>query len=103
MQRRDFLKSTVAVALVGELAKGKAEGKVPAHLWGNYDFGSGPQVTDRLNQGRFPQYPLDAVIPNDDVVMTITRIDEVVSNYGTGLVTVINADSGRDELTSENN
>lgn len=102
MQRRDFLKSTVAVALVGELAKGKAEGKVPAHLWGNYDFGSGPQVTDRLNQGPFPQYPPDAVIPSDEVVMTTTCTDEVVPSYGKGLVTYITADSGTDEIKSEN-
>src|SRR6266700_8110053 len=72
MQRRDFLKSTVAVAVAAELGIGKAQAKVPAHNWGNYDFGCGPQVTDRLNQGPFPQYPPDAVIPTDDVVMTTT-------------------------------
>src|SRR5215467_11015386 len=102
MQRRDFLKSTLAVALAGELAGGKAEGKVPAHLWGKYDFGEGPQVADRLNQGPFPQYPPDAVIPSDDVVMTTTSTDEVVPNYGKGLVTYIIADSGTDEIKSEN-
>jgi hypothetical protein len=63
MQRRDFLKSTVAVAVAVELGAGKAQAMVPAHNWGNYDFGSGPQVTDRLNQGPFPQYPPDSVIP----------------------------------------
>ena len=72
MQRRDFLKSTVAVAVATELGIGKAQAKVPAHNWGNYDFGSGPKVTDRLNQGPFPQYPPDAVISTDDVVMTTT-------------------------------
>ena len=102
MHRRNFLKSTVTVALAGELARGKAEGKVPAHLWGKYEFGPGPQVTDRLNQGPFPQYPPDAVIPNDDVVMTTTRTDEVVPNYGKGLITYITADSGTDEIKSDN-
>jgi len=102
MKRRDFLKSTVAVAVAGGVAPGKAEAKVPAHLWGEYDFGSGPQVTDRLNQGPFPQYPPDAVIPNDDVVMTTSPIDEAVPNYGKGLVTYITADSGTDEIKSEN-
>ena len=67
MQRRDFLKSTVAVAVAAELGMGKAQAKVPAHNWGNFDYGSGPQVRDRLNQGPFPQYPPDAVIPTDDV------------------------------------
>jgi hypothetical protein len=38
MQRRDFLKSTVAVAVAAELGMGKAEAKVPAHNWGNYNL-----------------------------------------------------------------
>ena len=102
MQRRDFLKSTVAVAVAAELGMGKAQAKVPAHNWGNYDFGSGPQVTDRLNQGPFPQYPPDAVIPTDDVVMTTTPSEDVVPNYGKGLVTYITADSGTEEIKSDN-
>ena len=51
MQRRDFLKSTVAVAVAAELGMGKAQAKVPAHNWGNYDFGSGPQVGSRVGSG----------------------------------------------------
>jgi hypothetical protein len=102
MQRRDFLKSTVAVAVAAELGMGKARAMVPAHNWGNYDFGCGPQVTDRLNQGPFPQYPPDAVIPTDDVVMTTTPSEDVVPNYGKGLVTYITADSGTEEIKSDN-
>src|SRR5436190_21720458 len=102
MQRRDFIKSTVAVAVAAELGMGKAQAKVPAHNWGNYDYGSGPQVTDRLNQGPFPQYPPDAVIPTDDVVMTTTSSEDVVANYGKGLVTYITADSRSDEIKSDN-
>ena len=60
MKRRDFLKSAVAVAVAAELGMGKAEAKVPAHNWGNYNFGSGPQVRDRLNQGPFPCFPVFA-------------------------------------------
>src|SRR6202041_3691764 len=96
MQRRDFLKSTVAVA-VAELGIGKAQAKIPAHNWGNYDFGSGPQVTDRLNQGPFPQYAPDAAIPGDDVVMTTTPSEQAVSNYGRGLVTYITAEMATEE------
>jgi hypothetical protein len=102
MQRRDFLKSTVAVAVAAELGIGKAQASVPAHNWGRYDFGSGPQVNDRLNQGPFPQYPPDAVIPTDDVVMTTTSTEDVVPNYGKGLVTYITADSGTEEIKSDN-
>jgi hypothetical protein len=102
MQRRDFLKSAVTVAVAAELGLGKAQAKVPAHNWGKYDYGSGPTVNDRLNQGPFPQYPPDAVIPTDDVVMTTTASEDVVPNYGKGLVTYITADSGTDEIKSDN-
>jgi len=102
MQRRDFLKTSVALAVTAELGAGKAYGLVRAHNWDKYDFGSGPTVTDRLNQGPFPQYQPDAAIPNDDVVMTTTPSQEVVSNYGKGLVTYITADSGTDEIKSDN-
>src|SRR6202161_2419323 len=102
MQRREFLKSTVAVAVAAELGMGKAQAEVPAHNWGNYDFGCGPQVADRLNQGPFPQYPPDAVIPTDDVVMTTTSSEDVVPNYGKGLVTYITADRGTEEIKSDN-
>ncbi len=102
MLRRDFLKSTVAVAVAAELGVGKTQAEVPAHNWGGYNFGAGPQVTDRLNQGPFPQYPPDAVIPTDDVVMTTTPSQEIVPNYGKGLVTYITADSGPQEIKSNN-
>src|SRR5450631_2246538 len=102
MQRRDFLRSTVAIAVAAELGVGKAQAKVSAHNWGTFDFGSGPQVTDRLNQGPFPQYPPDAVIPTDDVVMTTTSSEDAVPNYGKGLVTYITADSDTEEIKSDN-
>jgi len=102
MLRRDFLRSSVALAAAAELGTGIAHAFVPAHNWEKYDFGSGPPVTDRLNQGPFPQYPPDAVIPTDDVVMTTTPSEEVVPNYGKGLITYITADSGTEEIKSEN-
>jgi len=103
MRRREFLKSTVALAAAAaEVGGKKAHGLVRAHNWGKYDFGSGPPVTDRLNQGPFPQFPPDAAIPNDEVVMTTTPSEEVVPNYGKGLVTYITADMGTDEIKSDN-
>jgi anaerobic selenocysteine-containing dehydrogenase len=47
MQRRDFLKTTAAVAVATQFGVGKAQAKVPAHNWASYDFGSGPHVTGR--------------------------------------------------------
>lgn len=102
MQRRDFLKRTVAIAAAADLLNSEVQAKIPAHNWTNYDFGPGPRVTDRLNQGPFPQYAPDAVIPTDDVVMTTTSSDEIVPNYGKGLVTYITADSGTEEIKSDN-
>jgi len=102
MRRREFLKSSVALAAVAELGVQSAHGLVPAHNWGKYDFGSGPPVTDRLNQGPFPQYPPDAVIPGDEVVMTTTPSEEVVPGFGKGLVTYITADMGTEEIKSDN-
>src|SRR5689334_7571369 len=102
MRRRDFLKSSIALAAAADLGTTEAHAFVPAHNWDKYDFGSGPQVVDRLNQGPFPQYAPEALIPTDEVVMTTTPSEEVVPNYGKGLITYITADSGTDEIKSEN-
>jgi hypothetical protein len=50
MQRRDFIKSAVAIGVAAEIGSREAEAKVAAHNWGNYDFGSGPRVADRLTR-----------------------------------------------------
>jgi len=102
MKRREFLKTGIALAAATPSVSRAANAFVPAHNWGNYDFGSGPPVTDRLNQGPFPQYPPDAVIPTDDVVMTTTPSEQGVPNYGKGLVTYITADMGTEEIKSDN-
>jgi hypothetical protein len=101
MRRRDFLKSSVALAVAAEFGTGNAHGLVRAHNWDKYDFGSGPTVTDRLNQGPFPQYQPDAAIPTDDVVMTTIPSEQAVSNYGRGLVTYITADMGTEEIKAD--
>jgi len=102
MQRRNFLKNTLAATVAAKLGSSKSQAKVVAHNWNNYDFGPGPRVADRLNQGPFPQYPPDALIPTDDVVMTTTPSEDVVPNYGKGLVTYITADQGTEEIKSDN-
>ena len=102
MQRRDFLKSGMALAVATEFGPAKAHALVRAHNWEKYDFGAGPPAPDRLNQGPFPQYPPDAVIPTDDVIMTTTASEDVVPNYGKGLITYITADSGTTEIKSDN-
>jgi hypothetical protein len=101
MRRRDFLRNATALAAVAPWATQEARGFVPAHNWSGYDFGSGPAVADRLDQGPFSQYPPDATIPGDGVVMTTTPAEDVVANYGKGLVTYITADMGLAEIASD--
>jgi hypothetical protein len=103
MDRRSFLKAGSAAAIAARVGTARAQqGIVVPHNWGEYDFGFGPKVSDRLNQGPFPQDSPVAVIPTDQVVMTTTPSDEVVPNYGKGLVTYITADMGTEEIQSSN-
>lgn len=102
MRRRDFLKSSVAIAAGAELGSRRANALVRAHNWDKYNFGSGPEVKDRLNQGPFPQFPPDQAIPSDEVVMTTIPSEGVVPNYGKGLITYITADMGTEEIKSDN-
>ncbi len=76
MRRRDFMKSGVL---------GAAAAYVPPHNFDKYDFGSGPVVENRLNQGPFPA----DLYPSWTVVMALTRSEEIVPNYGMGLVTYL--------------
>ena len=64
---------------------GAAAAYVPPHNFDKYDFGSGPAIHDRLNQGPFPA----DLYPSWTVVMALTPSDEVVPNYGMGLVTYL--------------
>ena len=100
MKRRAFLKTAVLTGAATEITASMSSGYVPAHNWDKYDFGSGPPITDRLNQGPFPQYPPEDLFPGGDVVMATTPASEPVPNYGRGLVTYIAADMGTAEIIS---
>ena len=101
MLRRDFLRKSLGTSAMASLRLPHANALVRAHNWDKYDFGSGPLVRDRLNQGPFPQYAPDNAIPGDEVVMVTTPTDEVVPNYGKGLVTYITADMGTEEIKTD--
>jgi len=69
------------VSLATALGKTKAQ-EVPTHNWDKYDFGSGPPVTERLNQGPFG-------IEQDEgwyTVLVTSQSSKPVRNYGLGLV-----------------
>ncbi len=80
MRRRAFIKAGPAIALLARPGLGRAD--VPDHMWDGYDFGPGPRVTNRLNQGPFS-------VEQDEGWFTIdstTPSRELVRNYGLGLV-----------------
>ena len=76
MRRREFMKTGLV---------GTAAAYIPPHNFDKYDFGSGPAVQNRLNQGPFPA---DSY-PSWNVVMALTPSMEVVPNYGMGMVTYL--------------
>ncbi|MCD6115886.1 hypothetical protein J7K93_02630 [bacterium] len=100
MKRRTFLKSTGLAVALGSGIKG-AKAFVPAHNWDKYDFGSGPIVKDRLNQGPFPIYSPEEVVPESSVVMTTFPSKEVMPNFGMGLVTYVCDEAGPPRVKGE--
>ena len=83
MHRRTFLKAggALAAALSGAEAN-LTRGDVPDHNWNGYDFGPGPRVKNRLDQGPFG-------ISQDEGWLTIastTPSDQHVKNFGHGMV-----------------
>ncbi len=81
IRRRDFVKAGAALAaLTG--AGLRSEAGEAVHLWQGYDFGPGPAVPDRLDQGPFG-------IAQDEGWYTIeatTSAKGPVRNFGLGLV-----------------
>jgi hypothetical protein len=93
VNRRQFLQA--GAAGVGAAAVPRAASAfVPAHRWDGYDWGTAPPVHDRLNQGPFPQYAPEQVLPGSEVVMATTPSREIVPGYGMGLVTYVTGDYG---------
>src|SRR5713101_8104533 len=75
LSRRNFLRAAPLSAV-------PALADVPPHRWDGYDFGPGPAVADRLNQGPFG-------IDQDEGWFTIaatTSSDQPIRNWGLGLV-----------------
>lgn len=61
---------------------------IPQHSWGEYSWGNGPYVEERLYQGPFPQ----DMVNGWDVVMATTSSEEVVPGYGMGLINYVLGD-----------
>ena len=84
MQRRSFLKAGGAMTLAAGL-RTPLLARVPPHNFDKYDFGCGPPVKDRLYQGPFSADDY----PSWSVVMGVTPSQDVVPNYGMGLITYV--------------
>ncbi|HYA25889.1 MAG TPA: twin-arginine translocation signal domain-containing protein [Terriglobales bacterium] len=85
MKRRTFLKAGGATAFLASVGRSISSARIPVHNFDGHPFGSGPPVTDRLYQGPFSADDY----PSWTVVMATTPTDEVVPNYGMGLVTYL--------------
>jgi hypothetical protein len=101
MERRSFLKTAGAIAIGAQAASSNLFGFIPAHNWEKYDFGAGPVVTDRLNQGPFPMYEPEVVVPNSDVVMSTIPSNNIINNFGMGLTVYISGDIGPPRIKGE--
>jgi hypothetical protein len=100
MNRRKFLQTAGAAGITAGVAP-LAQASAPEHNWDKYDWGSGPEVKDRLYQGPFPQYGPAAVVPDSDVVMVTTPSKDIVSNYGMGLTVYVSGDTGPPRIAGE--
>jgi len=81
MNRRKFIKAGAAASLLSSVSPTPAQ-EVPTHNWDKYDFGGGPKVSDRLNQGPFG-------IEQDQgwyTVLVTSQSNKAVRNYGLGLI-----------------
>lgn len=101
MDRRAFLSTTGTAALLSGSGAARTSAFVPAHVWDGHDFGSGPPVPDRLNQGPFPIYAPEEVVPGSYVVMATTPSREIVPNFGMGLVAYVSGDVGPPRIPGE--
>ncbi|MEP7257052.1 MAG: hypothetical protein ABI687_01665 [Flavitalea sp.] len=89
MNRRNFLQNTTLASIAAGAIPASAKAFVPAHNWDGYNFGAGPIITDRLNQGPFPSYLPEEVVPNAEVIMATTPSKKRVPNYGMGMTTYL--------------
>jgi hypothetical protein len=81
INRRNFLKTSSAAVVLTGVGANSVRADVPVHLWDGYDFGGGPYVKDRLNQGPFG-------IEQDEGWRNIgstSPSDRHIRNFGLGL------------------
>ena len=101
MNRRSFLRAACTAGATSGAVSRVANAYIPEHNWEKFDWGSGPEVHDRLYQGPFPQYAPAPVVPDSDVVMVTTPSEEIIANYGMGLIVYVSGDTGPPRIPGE--
>jgi hypothetical protein len=101
LKRRDFFKAGAAGLAAAGLAPRASGADYLEHLWEGYDWGSGPPVPDRLNQGPFTNYGADANAPGGEVGMATSPSRDIVPNYGMGLTAYVSGDTGPPRLPGQ--
>ncbi len=92
---KDSVLGTAALALTPSLVSW-----IPSHNWAGYDFGSGPEVPDRLYQGPFPQYAPENFY-GGEVIQYTTPGKQLLNCFGMGLTTYISGDLGAPHVEGE--
>ena len=97
MHRRSFLKTGGAAAVFAGMTPTFLSAHIPPHNFEGYSFGSGPQSSDRLYQGPFSadEYP------SWEVVMATTPSQDVVPNFGMGMITYLCDEVGPAQKSGE--
>ncbi|HUU26427.1 MAG TPA: hypothetical protein VM123_01320 [archaeon] len=82
LDRRGFIRTAAAAAAAGGLSSEAARADLPCHIWQGYDFGPGPKVRDRLNQGPFSD---DPGVKDWATIGSTSPSEKHIRNYGLGL------------------
>jgi len=101
LKRRDFFKAGAAGLAAASLAPQARGADYLEHLWDGYDWGGGPRVADRLNQGPFTNYGADANAPGGEVGMATSPSHDIVPHYGMGLTAYVSGDTGPPRLPGQ--
>ena len=93
MNRKEFLKAGAFTAATMSTAPALMSW-IPHHNWDGYDFGSGPEIKDRLYQGPFPVYGHENSPTSGSAFGYTTAGNQLINCYGMGLQTYISGDHG---------
>jgi hypothetical protein len=101
LKRRELLTAGASGVLAAGMPLAPARAQMLEHAWAGYDWGGGPALPNRLDQGPFTNYGADANVPGGEVVMATTPSREIVPNVGMGLTVYVSGDTGPPRLPGQ--